>query len=96
MLLVVVYEEARVAHVFLKQKVADYKPWREYFDSQEEWRVNAGITVHAVLQDTADPNTVWIHQEADPAIVEPMMKSPELKAHMDAAGVLEISGVYVC
>lgn len=58
--------------------------------------MNAGITVQSVMQDTADPNTVWIHQEADAAIVEPMMKNPELKAHMDAAGVLEISGVFVC
>jgi hypothetical protein len=73
MMTIVLYtREAPVAHIFMKQQVADYEPWREYFDSQEEWRANAGISVHSVMQDTADPNTVWIHQEADAARGEPV------------------------
>jgi len=77
-----------MAHVFMQHQVADYDAWRPVFDADKGGREAAGVTDVAVLRDVADPNSVWMVFEADPALIEPMMSDPERGQKMQEAGVL--------
>ncbi len=78
-----------MAKLFVHHKVADYKKWREVFDSMTSLRTSFGMTGQEVLQATGDPNEIVVITEwhsADEA--RAYSASPDLKQGMQKAGVI--------
>lgn len=83
-----------MAHLFMQHQVADYDDWRPTFDGDAPNCAAAGVTDIAVLRDAADPNSIWMVFDADPALIEPMMSDPARAEHMQAAGVTSETQVW--
>ena len=84
-----------MAHIIIQHQVADFDTWRPVYDADRPGRQAAGVTDVAVLRDADNPNSVWIVQEGDPSLIEPMMADPERAAQMQKAGVSSAPTVYV-
>jgi len=73
----------RVTH-----KVKDYDTWKKEFDSHEQARRDAGLTLRALAYSMDDRNQVAIvFNVADMKKAEEFGKSADLKAKMEQAGV---------
>lgn len=77
--------------VFIQMRftVADYKTWREAFDSNDGFRRAGGWTgTGQVLRDVADPNTITLVMEwQDAEKAKAFLNDPALAERMKASGV---------
>lgn len=75
--------------MMVRHKVADFKQWKEVFDSMNEARRGYGWTAHEVYQDAGDPNTVTIvNHMRDIQRAKEYGTSDVLRAGMAKAGVV--------
>ena len=76
-------------------KVKDYAAWRPQYDSFEKHRVAAGVTNGRVFRKAEDANDILIlFDVADVSKARSFLKSDELKAQMQKAGVLSPPTTY--
>jgi len=78
-----------MVYINLRLNVADYDTWRAGFDAQESKRKSAGSTgINQFYRDVENPNNVTLVMEWDEADkARDVLKEPNTKASMDAAGV---------
>ena len=77
-----------MATIILSHDVKDFASWKTHYDADAARRQNAGFKEIAVGTKSDNPKKVIIIWEAEPAAVEGMLKDPELKEEMEAAGVI--------
>jgi hypothetical protein len=78
-----------------KHKVKDYDKWRPYFDTDEERKWSHGAKAVSVMRSVSDPNEVhFVFDIPDLDAFMSMMRSPELGAILQEAGVLEQPVMY--
>lgn len=76
-------------HLLIQHRVADFATWKSHYDNHASARANAGLTDISVMQSLDDPNlVVALHSFDDLAKVQAFGSSPDLKAAMQAAGVV--------
>ena len=75
--------------VIMFHKVKDYDVWKKAFDDHKSVRANAGLTDRGVGYGFDDKNNVVVVLAInDMKKARDFVKSPELKARMDSAGVV--------
>ena len=84
-----------MATIILSHDVKDFASWKPHYDADAPRRTKAGFKEIAVGTKSNDPKKVIVIWEADPAAVENMLKDPELKAKMEAAGVISAPEVTI-
>jgi hypothetical protein len=75
-------------YVMVKQKVADYARWKSIFDAGDANREIAGSKGGQLFRSADDPNEVIILLEWDLQQVRQDSQGEEVRAKMQAAGVL--------
>jgi quinol monooxygenase YgiN len=84
-----------MAHILVRHKVKDYAAWKKEFDSSVEMRRGAGEKSYQVFHPDGDPNHLLVLQEWDSLTnARGMLSSPELRAAMERAGVIEAPEVF--
>jgi len=75
--------------IALNHKVKDYATWKKAFDSDEQRRKEAGLTLIGMATAPDDPNLVYMmFATADLDGAKEMLASNELKKVMEEAGVI--------
>ena len=78
-----------MAHMLVRHKVADFETWKQVYDDHGPAREAAGLKTPQLWRNEDDSNDVFILFEvADPAGAKALINSPDLKASMEASGVL--------
>jgi len=77
-----------MAIIILSHDVKDYASWKPHYDADAPRRENAGLKEVAVGTKSDNPNKVFVIWEGDPALIDPMMKDPDLQEKMEQAGVI--------
>jgi len=79
----------KMYRIGLSHEVKDYDAWKPLFDEDAPRREEAGMELRAISTDADNPNMVNIMFATDDiSAVEEMMSSEDLKAKMEAAGVI--------
>ena len=76
--------------VFFRHRVKNYDAWKPVYDADVSRRNAADLKEAGVFRDTADGNNlllVWTTTNLES--MKAMLASPELKAKMKEAGVIE-------
>jgi hypothetical protein len=74
--------------VFVRHEVNDYAVWRKAYNDFDQTRRKLGVTSQSVYQLGENPNDVTvIHDFKTSETAKNFIKSPELKAAMEKAGV---------
>jgi hypothetical protein len=84
-----------MAIIILNHDVKDFASWKPHYDADAPRRANAGFKEVAVGTKSDNPNTVYVIWEGDPALLDPMMKDPDLQAKMEQAGVISAPEITV-
>lgn len=75
--------------IIIFSKVKDYTAWKKSFDEHSDVRKNGGVTDRIVAYDFDDNHNVTVVLGInDMKKARDFVKSPELKARMDSAGVV--------
>jgi hypothetical protein len=75
--------------IIIFSKVKDYAAWKKSFDEHSDVRKNGGVTDRIVSYDFDDNHNVTVVLAInDMTKARNFIKSPELKARMDSAGVI--------
>lgn len=78
-----------MATLILNHKVKDYATWKAGFDSDEQRRNEAGISLLAVGEKAGEPGNVYaVFTVADPSVLEGFLADPQLQAKMQELGVI--------
>jgi quinol monooxygenase YgiN len=81
-----------MASMLIQHKVKDFAIWKKVFDSKIALRQANGEISHQVFQDASDPNLITVINEWNSLEnAQKFAHSPELKAGMAEAGVVEDS-----
>lgn len=84
-----------MAHVLVRQNVADYGIWKEAFDQDSIIRELGGSKGGQVFQSADDPNEVFVLLEWDSMEnIQQFAQSDELKERMQQAGVTGPPDIY--
>ena len=84
-----------MSQLFIRHKVADYKTWKEGFDSSADFRKAAGDKTARIFHTTDDPNNLALLFDWDSAEnAKKFLESPELMEKMKEVGVTEKPEVY--
>ncbi|MDI3408141.1 hypothetical protein [Streptomyces cavernicola] len=76
--------------LLIRQKFADYAPWREAFDSLDEQRKALGLETVAVMRNMQDPSeAVVLFRFDDIERVKQHFPSPALEEAWRRGGVVE-------
>ena len=81
--------------IILSHDVKDFASWKPHYEGDAARRRNAGFKEIAVGTHSENPNKVYIIWEGDPGALDNMLKDPELKEKMDAAGVISAPEVTI-
>ena len=81
-------------YVIVKQKVADYARWKSIFDADGANRESAGSQGGQLWRSADDPNEVVILFEWDLEQARQYSQREEVRAKMQAAGVLDPPDFY--
>lgn len=81
--------------IILSHEVKDFASWKPHYDADSARRKNAGIKELAVGTQSDNPNKVIMIWEGDPQVLDQMLKDPELKEKMEAAGVISTPEVTI-
>ena len=76
-----------MATIIMSHDVADYATWKPVYDADSARRDDAGFRELAVGTKSDNPNSVYIIWDGDAAIMDQMMRDPDLEAKMKEAGV---------
>ena len=80
---------AMTDRIIIFSKVKDYDAWKKSFDEHSDVRKNGGVTDRVVGYSFDDKNDVTVVLAInDMKKARDFIKSPELKARMDSAGVI--------
>jgi len=80
-----------VTHVHVGFKVENYERWKKEYDASIDQRKAAGEISFQVFRNADDPNIVTVLAVQESAEqVQAFMDSPDLKARMEAAGIIEM------
>ena len=78
-----------MVHVILTHEVKDFFAWKKVYEEREPLRTKSGIKMTGVYTSVDNPNQVTLTGEcASAELVYRFMSQPELKAAMQAAGVV--------
>jgi len=81
--------------IIIFSKVKDYDAWKKSFDEHNDVRKNGGVTDRGVGYSYADKNDVTVVLAInDMKKARDFIKSPELKARMDSAGVISKPDIF--
>jgi len=84
-----------MASILIQHTVKDYAEWRKVFDSAIDLRKSNGELSAQVFRDASDPNKLTVINKWNTlANAQKFAHSPELKASMEKAGVVEAPTVY--
>jgi quinol monooxygenase YgiN len=84
-----------MAHLLIKHKVKDYPRWKKIFDEFKDTRKAGGEKSYEIFHPEDDPkNLLAIFEWDNLANAKKFVVSPELKAAMSNAGVVEQPEVY--
>ena len=82
--------------IVLRHKVRDFASWKQQYDEHANARAAAGLINDRVLQIVDDPNdVVVIFEYQDLQKAREFTSSPDLKAAMEAAGVVEEPTIFI-
>ena len=82
-------------YLFFRHRVRDFAAWKPVFDAHRAKRVEAGLTDKHVLQDSANPNDVFVLFEVrDLARAKAFVESADLRTTMEKAGVVAHPGIH--
>jgi quinol monooxygenase YgiN len=85
-----------VTHMHVGFKVENYERWKEGYDASIEQRKAAGEMSFQVFRNVNDSNTVTVLSVQENAEkVQAFLDSPDLKARMKAAGIIEMGRMYI-
>ena len=84
-----------MATIILSHDVKDFASWKPHYDADSPRRDSLGFKEIAVGTQSDNPNKVFIIWDADPGAVDRMLKDPELKEKMEAAGVISAPEVTI-
>lgn len=77
-----------MAFIIANHKVADFKKWKPYFDSDTTRQKQAGLKLLKLGRKSDDPNDVYfVWETKDPSGFKSMLKDPGLADIMKEAGV---------
>jgi hypothetical protein len=85
-----------VALLIVRHKVKDFAAWKQAFNAHAPARAGAGLSNPRLFRSTDDPSEVVIlFDAADVARAKQFGSSPDLKAAMERAGVIDRPDVYI-
>ena len=85
-----------VTHLHVGFKVKNYERFKEGYDANIEQRKAAGEISFQVFRNVDDPNTVTVLSVQESAEqVQAFIDSPDLKARMEAAGIIEMGQMLI-
>jgi hypothetical protein len=85
-----------VTHIHVGFKVQDYTQWKEGYDASIEQRKASGELAFRVLRGIDDPNLIPVlSEQANVEQVRAFMDSPDLKARMEAAGIIDMGQMFI-
>lgn len=84
-----------MATIIMSHDVVDYATWKPVYDADSARRDDAGLRELAVGTKSDNPNSVYIIWDGDAAIMEQMMRDPELEEKMKEAGVTSAPEVII-
>ncbi|MDZ4758431.1 MAG: DUF3764 family protein [Bacteroidota bacterium] len=77
--------------VILTHEVKNFSEWKRAFDADDSNRQQAGVKINGVYNSIDNPNVVTIISEFPSAeALSGMMSNPDMKATMEAAGVIGV------
>ena len=83
-------------HLLVKHKVREFDVWKAAFDRDADRRQSSGSLGGTVYCSIDDPHEVTVLLEWDNvANINSFMESPELKATMESAGVMEQPTIWI-
>jgi len=75
--------------MIVQHRVADFDHWLEVYDGARDMQRAAGVTGHAANRSLDDPSLVVVYHQADSFdTLRSMVASPDIRAAMEAAGVI--------
>ena len=82
--------------VILSHEVKNFSEWKKVFDADETNRQQAGVKTHGIYTAVDNPNLVSVINEI-PSLeaLNEMMSNPDMKAKMEAAGVIGMPEVKI-
>ncbi len=84
-----------MAYVLVHHRVGDYDTWRGFFDGHLDARKRAGLRDIHVLQNSTDPQDIFILMEAsDLKKAQEFASSNDLRETMEKGGVMGKPDVY--
>ena len=85
-----------VTHLHVGFKVKNYEQWKQGYDASIEQRKAAGEISFKVFRNVNDPNIVTVLSVQESAEkLQAFIDSPDLKARMEAAGIIEMGQMFV-
>ena len=78
-----------MSYIMVKQKVADYARWKPIFDADGANREIGGSKGGQIFRSADDPNEVVLLFEWDQEQARQFSQREEVRAKMQAAGVLD-------
>jgi len=84
-----------MATIILSHDVKDFASWKPHYDGDTTRRTSAGFKELAVGTHSENPNKVFMIWQGDPVALDNMLKDPELKEKMEAAGVVSAPEVTI-
>ena len=83
------------SYLLVRHKVRDFKTWKVGYDAHQSKRVEAGLTEKYLLRNADDPNeVVALYEARDLSRAKAFATSPDLRANMQEAGVVDKPDVY--
>ena len=82
--------------VILSHEVKNFSEWKKVFDADETNRQQVGVKTHGIYTAVDNPNLVSVINEI-PSLeaLNEMMSNPDMKAKMEAAGVIGMPEVKI-
>jgi hypothetical protein len=81
--------------MIVRHKVKDYDVWKKAFDSHKDAQTAAGLTRPRLFRRAEDPNEIIaVFDAADASKAKAFGASPDLKATMQTAGVIDKPDVF--
>ena len=85
-----------VTHLHVGFKIKNYEQWKQGNDASAKLRKASGEISFQVFRNVDDPNTVTVLSAQKSAEkVQAFLDSPDLKARMKAAGIIEMGRMLI-
>jgi hypothetical protein len=82
--------------MFIRHRVAEFGTWHQVYTDVAPMQRAGGVLAEAVYQATDDPNDVTVtHDFAAESAAQAFAASPDLKAAMERAGVVQAPTIWI-